>query len=387
MGARVTRSAAISCVAIAIAACSHHRVPVNSWDPQAAAAYLDRRIEWWMGWSGAARDRGTFCFSCHTAVPYALARPSLRAALAEVAPTVPERQLMDDVRQRVRLWGATRPFYTDERHGPGKSAQSRGTEAVLSALMLAWDDARSARLGADARAALDNMWAVQQGSGPDRGAWAWLDFNLAPWEVPDAQYYGAALAALAVGVAPEDYRSIPQIQDRLQLLREYLARNYPAQSLHHRLVLLWASTRLPGLLTSEQRRVLIDAALHAQNPDGGWSLSRLVSPASRRGELLRDPDSDGYATGLVTLVLEQTATPRAGEEVRRGLTWLVRNQRGHGGPWIRGPEGFWVTRSLNKRRNPSSDVGRFMSDAATAYAVLALTQSPNLEPRLAASRR
>src|SRR5256885_5868065 len=90
---------------------------------------------------------------------------------------------------------------------------------------------------------------------------------------------------------------------------------------------------------------------------------------------------------LVTLMLEQTAMPRAGEEVRRGLTWLVRNQRRHGGPWIRGPEGFWVTRSLNKRRNPSSDVGRFMSDAATAYAVLALTQSPDVEPKLAASRR
>src|SRR5256886_9821536 len=136
-----------------------------------------------------------------------------------ISPTAPERQLMDDVRQRVRLWSATRPFYTDERHGPGKSAQSRGTEAVLSALMLAWDDARSARLGADTRAALDNMWAVQQASGPDRGAWAWLDFNLAPWEVPDAQYYGAALAALAVGVATADYRSVPQIPDRLQSLR------------------------------------------------------------------------------------------------------------------------------------------------------------------------
>jgi squalene-hopene/tetraprenyl-beta-curcumene cyclase len=387
MGARGTRIAAIFCVAIAMAACSHESVPANSWDPQGAAAYLDRRIAWWMGWSGAARDHGTFCFSCHTAVPYALARPSLRTALGEAAPTAPERKLMDDVRQRVRLWSATRLFYTDERNGPGKSAQSRGTEAVLSALMLAWDDARSGRLSADTRSALDNMWAVQQPSGADRGAWAWLDFNLAPWEVPDARYYGAALAALAVGVAPEDYRSLPQIQDHLQLLREYLARNYPGQSLHQRLVLLWAATRLPGLLASDQRQVLIEAALRAQNPDGGWSLSALVSPSSRRGELLRDPGSDGYATGLVTLVLEQTAMARAGEEVRRGLSWLVRNQRGHGGLWVRGQEGFWVARSLNKRRNPSSDVGRFMSDAATAYAVLALTQSPNVEPKTAALRR
>jgi squalene-hopene/tetraprenyl-beta-curcumene cyclase len=159
-------------------------------------------------------------------------------------------------------------------------------------------------------------------------------------------------------------------------LREYLARDYPAQSLHHRLVLLWASTHLPGLLASDQPQALIEAALRAQNSDGGWSLSTLVSPSSRRAELLRDPASDGYATALVTLVLEETAMPGAGEPVRRGLFWLVRNQRGHGGLWIRGQESFWVTRSLNKRRNPYSNVGRFMSDAATAYAVLALTQSP-----------
>jgi squalene-hopene/tetraprenyl-beta-curcumene cyclase len=44
----------------------------SSWSPKAAAAYLDRRADWWMGWQGAARDHGTFCVSCHTALPYAL---------------------------------------------------------------------------------------------------------------------------------------------------------------------------------------------------------------------------------------------------------------------------------------------------------------------------
>jgi hypothetical protein len=74
----------------------------------------------------------------------------------------------------------------------------------------------------------------------------------------------------------------------------------------------------------------------------------------------------------------------AAPQVQRGLTWLVRNQVGHSGSWIRGNEGFWVARSLNKWRNPWSNVGRFMSDAATAYAVLALTESQS-EPRVASA--
>jgi hypothetical protein len=54
------------------------------------------------------------------------------------------------------------------------------------------------------------MWAEQLASGDNAGAWSSLDFDLSPCEVRDAQYYGAALAALAVGLAP-DYRSRPQI--------------------------------------------------------------------------------------------------------------------------------------------------------------------------------
>jgi squalene-hopene/tetraprenyl-beta-curcumene cyclase len=373
MAAQLARIVFALFLVLALEACSQtHAAPASSWDPSGAAAYLDRRIEWWSGWKGSARDHGTFCVSCHTAVPYAMARGALRARLAEQSPVADERKLMDDVRERVRLWDVSNPFYSDPRGV--KNAQSRGTEAVLSALMLAWDDAGTGRLSSETRAALDHMWATQQTSGDDSGAWSWLDFNEAPWELADAKYYGAALAALAVGVAPENYRASPQIQSHLQLLREYLRRDYAAQSLHHRLILLWASTRLPGLIDAAERDSLIDEALHAQNPDGGWSLSALITKSSKQ-TLLRDPDSDGYATGLVTLVLKEAAPAGAQPQIQRGLSWLVRNQRGHGGQWVRGPEAFWIATSLNKRRNPWSDVGRFMSDAATAYAVLALTDS------------
>ena len=386
---RLAASAAMCSSIVATVACSHGSAPASagSWDPRAAAAYLDRRMEWWIGWKNSARDHGTFCFSCHTAVPYALARPALRTILAESADAAPERKLMDDVRRRVRLWDETTPFYSDQYVAPGKSAESRGTEAVLSALMLASDDARTGRLSEDTTRAFDHMWAEQHTNGASAGAWSWLDFDLSPWESGDAAYYGAALAALAIGLAPENYRSRPQIQDHLRLLRDYLARNYPHQSLHHRLILSWASVSLPGVLDAEQRQALVAEALRAQNPDGGWSLSALLPKSDGGKTLLSHPDSDGYATGLVVLVLEQTAMAAAAGHLQHGLTWLMRNQIGHGGSWIRGQEGFWVAHSLNKWRSPWSNVGRFMSDAATAYAVLALSEPAQAQPSVAAVRR
>jgi hypothetical protein len=80
-----------------------------------------------------------------------------------------------------------------------------------------------------------------------------------------------------------------------------------------------------------------------------------------------DTKSDGYATGLVTLTLQESGVTRENVQVSRGLLWLERNQNTS--------EGSWSADSLNVQRPPASNVGRFMSDAATAYAVLALTEA------------
>src|SRR5262249_46667500 len=71
-------------------------------DEKAAASYLDGRFTWWMSWPTAARDHGTFCVSCHTVLPYALARPALRGALAEENVSPVEQKLLDNVVKRVR---------------------------------------------------------------------------------------------------------------------------------------------------------------------------------------------------------------------------------------------------------------------------------------------
>jgi squalene-hopene/tetraprenyl-beta-curcumene cyclase len=351
----------------------------TTWNPSAAATYLDQREDWWASWPGSARDHGTFCISCHTVLPYALARARLDTDLNTRAPSAAEGRLRSDVLKRVELWDQTLPYYTDQKNGPHKSAQSRGTEAVLNALVLATEDARTGHLSPETKSALDHMWQTQQASGDAAGAWAWLDFHLQPWEMHDAQYFGAAMAALAAGTAPENYHSTPTIQEPLQRLRRYLDRNYPAQPLHQRLALLWAETALPGLLAPDRRQAVIDAALRAQNSDGGWSLYALA-PSDRHGARFLRLWSDGYATGFVTFVLQRAGLPRDNPQLQRGLLWLAQHQD---------REGFWAAYSINHYMNWSTPKGRFMSDAATAYAVLSLTESQGaiLEDRARQARR
>jgi squalene-hopene/tetraprenyl-beta-curcumene cyclase len=328
-----------------------------------------------MAWPGAARDHETFCVSCHTSVPYALARPSLREGLGEATLSANELRLLNNVVKRVRLWKDVDPYYSGEGYDAPKADESRGTEAVVNALILASYDAGNGRMSDDTHAAFDNMWALQLTTGKNKGAWAWLQFDLEPWEANDSLYYGATLAALAVGTAPRNYRSTPEIQHNLEMLRDYLDREYAKQATLNRVSLLLASVKWPDLLPRERREAIIQEVLAEQQPDGGWKLSSLEWSGWNLFALLRrwiredgtpmDKNSDAYATGVVTFALQEAGMPRTNAEVQRGLAWLARHQNK--------TEGLWASSSLNKRRDPSSNTGQFMSDAATAYAVLALT--------------
>lgn len=343
--------------------------PVSTWDQKSAASYLDQRASWWMDWPKAARDHETFCVSCHTAVPYALSRSSLRKPLAEAAPSPNERRLLNNVTKRVRLWKEVAPFYSDADRGAYKSVESRGTESVLNALMLASNDALTGQLSNDTRTALESMWSEQQTTGEKRGAWLWLRFANEPWEADDSDFYGATLAAIAVGTAPGNYRAKTEIQNNLKLLREYLNRQCAAQTALNRAVLLWAAAKVPGLLDTEEQETIIAELLGKQQPDGGWSLSSLSGEWKRNDGTPQEMKSDGYATGLITFALQQAGIPKENAQEKQALAWLAANQNK--------TEGNWPSSSLNKNKEHhlSPETALFMNDAATAYAVLALTES------------
>lgn len=349
----------------------------DPWDRAGAERYLDSREAWWQDWDRTHKDHGTYCISCHTQAPYGLARPLLRQDLHEAAPSGAERVMLESIEKRVRMWKDVQPFYLDAQYGKGKEIESRNAEAVLNATILASYDVRLGRITDVTHLAFDNAWELQSKTGPSAGAWVWQNFHFSPWESTESEYHGAALFAIAVGKAPafakneklslflngkaDRYRDDPKIAGNVAALRGYLQTHYDAQPLLNKTVALWASAHLPDLLTHPQRDRLVAELFSKQRSDGGWSLKDLGTWERVDNTPLPD-SSDGYATGLVVLVLEENAIidPR----VKRGLDWLTENQDR--------TTGAWTAWSLNKNRDPQSNIGQFMSDAATSYAVLAL---------------
>jgi squalene-hopene/tetraprenyl-beta-curcumene cyclase len=336
------------------------------WSPAAAAMYLDYRQGWWQEWKPAQLEKGTVCISCHTGVPYAFARPVLRRRLGETELTPYESKMLSSIETRVNDWAQMKPYYTDAAH----AMPSHSTEAVLNAVILAAYSNENKQLDPIMRRAFDNAWALQEKAGDNAGGWEWQNFHEAPWESSESDYQGAAMMAIAVGMTSRQNSNEAETRDHVERLRDYLVRKYSAQPVMNQVYVLWASTEMSGVLSDIQRKDLIQKIVDLQNADGGWSLSSLDRQEALKPAVLglfkradHVDGSDGCATGLAVLAMKKAGVSSTYPALQRGMEWLRTNQS---------EKGSWWASSMNGFRDPASEMGHFMSDAATGYAVLAL---------------
>ena len=301
-----------------------------------AARYLDTAALHWV--------KTRKCVACHTDMGYLFARPALSTTLRDS--------------------GEVRALYERYVTETWKNEPSvKGVNVVVVASGLTFNDMQTTgRLHAVTRRALELMWQVQRKD----GSWQWLKCGWPPME--SDEHYGVTLAALIVGLAPEKYAETEAARAGLKKVRSYLAKN-PPLSLHHRAMIAWASQRIDGLMSDEQRAETLKELLARQRPDGGWSTPGLLADWKRFRRKDRKPHdtktSDAYATGFAIVVARSLGAPASHPQLQRGIKWLLENQR---------VSGKWFTRS------PTKDSRHFISNFGTAFAVLALQSCGKLAP-------
>lgn len=302
------------------------------WNFEKATAYLDARQKAWEDFKPAKAPHGT-CVSCHTGLGYLLLRQTLHQPTA----TAMENNLYSSLRGRL----------ASEENAAAKGAGA-SVESILAAVLLAKEK--------ESPAALERMFRFQIREGEDQGAFPWFSLKLDPWEWDNSRYFGAALAAVAVSQAPAAYRD----RSEVKALLAYLERAAVNQPLHNRLTLLWTRD---DFIAQRTRQQIVEQAWSAQSPDGGWSIHSLgpwIKPP--REEVAKG--SDAYATALAAYSLRQSGVAKWDPRLRRALAWLGAHQDP--------ATGAWPSTSMNKQFPADSMMIHFMTDAATAYAALAL---------------
>lgn len=318
------------------------------WNAKAAADYLDSRQKDWFAWPTAKAEGGP-CLSCHTGLTYLLARPALAHKLGEPGSSDWERGLLTGVKNRVLA------------EAPKPSIQL-SVETVFLTLFDALEDSKQGTLRPETEQVFQKLWSRQIKEGENKGSWNWYNLNLDPWETQVSPFYAASLAALAVGAAPH-YATRPGIQENIAALKSFLATHLEAQPLQNRLLLLWASTKMPDLLTKTQREALLKEVWSKQEPDGGWT-SESFGGWNKHPDAPAQAGSNSYATAFIAFTLERSGVSRNEKRVSRALQWLESHQDPK--------DGTWDAKSLNKQFPQGSMEIQFMRDAATSFAALAL---------------
>ncbi|MBS0211217.1 MAG: terpene cyclase/mutase family protein [Planctomycetes bacterium] len=341
---------------ITVATASADEPRAAALDVEKALKYLDQGA---LAWSGSRK-----CVSCHTNGMYMTVRPALSPTAGAPNPAIREF-FVKTLKQKQEVAAET-------------LAKGTAPEQViyLATGLAEWDRHVSRELSAETAAALKLMLSIQR----EDGTWGAIDC-WPPYE--SDSYHPATVAAMAIATAPGWLANLKDEDQlaRVERLRQYLRTTKPPHD-YGRVLLLWASTRLPGIV--EDRAELLSTLSKHQREDGGWSIRTFAEPEQwgrgNRAEKLRgepdfaNPASDGHMTGLAIVVLREAGVPANDPRIERGIAWLKSQQRA---------SGRWWTRSLN------TDKSHYITYSGTAYPLWALQMCGQLpvQPTVKAASR
>ena len=104
---------------------------------------------------------------------------------------------------------------------------------------------------------------------------------------------------------------------------------------------------LPELVTEAEKETALALLTSLQHEDGGWSTRDFSAVADWHYEMsdtvvkllaslpdAANPESDPYLTALAIVLMRQSGVTADDPRIRRGLTWLKREQRVSGRWWM-----------------------------------------------------
>jgi squalene-hopene/tetraprenyl-beta-curcumene cyclase len=303
------------------------------------------------------------CVACHTSGAYGVMRPALSTYLGKPDPAI-RKLLVADLAK-------TKQMKLENLRSGLRPTQV----AYLAGSLAEWDKHVTGKLSPETDEALRLMLRLQSKNGAFNNIGCWPPFE-------SSEYHGTTVAAMAVQAAPgwlENLKDSDLIA-RVARTHNYLKTTRPPHD-YGKVLLLWTSTQVPGLIGSKQKKKLIKTLLKHQQDDGGWSIRTFATPETwgdgSRAQKLKDelefanPPSDGHQTGLVLMVLRDAGVSARKKSIRKGVKWLLKNQR---------QSGRWWTRSLN------TDKYHFITFSGSCYPLLALGKCGVLPTRLEVTR-
>lgn len=291
------------------------------------------------------------CVSCHTNGTYLFIRPALTPTLGKPADGsreffVSQLEALSEVGGRKMRRSGTRPAQV----------------IYIAAGLAEWDAHITKKLSPETDKALRLAFEMQNKEGTWHSLTCWPPFE-------SSAYQEAHMAAMAIASAPGWVDSLAEgdeLRGKVDLLKKYIRESEVPHD-YGKILQLWTSLRLDGILTVSQQHEAIQLIRCKQKCDGGWSIRQFANPeewggGNRAGKLREESEfvtqpSDGHMTGLALLVLQEAGVRNDDPAIQKGLCWLKMNQR---------ESGRWWTRSLN------TDKWHFITYSGTAYPLMAL---------------